>query len=265
MEVNRAMEVTEGCIYDYPKYYDLIFGSDWKAEFNFLEYCFEHHAKGEVKNLFEPACGTGRLLFRFARAGYEVSGLDLNSKAIDFCNERLTRHGFDPTAVVGDMTDYRVPKKVDASFNTINSFRHLCTEKLAHNHLRCVADSLRKGGIYVLGLHLTPSVGEACEEESWSARRGNLQVNTRMWLLGRDEPNRTETYGMQYEIYTPTKFQTIRDEILFRTYTATEIKELIGSIATLEIAAVFDFCYDTQRPIEIDDSSEDIVLVLRKK
>ncbi len=50
----------QGDIYDYPVYYDLIFGSDWRAEFDFLTGCFERFAKRPVKRLFEPACGTGR-------------------------------------------------------------------------------------------------------------------------------------------------------------------------------------------------------------
>ena len=49
-------------IYDYPKYYDLLFGSDVAAEFRFLKACFTKHAGCDVTRVFEPACGTGRLL-----------------------------------------------------------------------------------------------------------------------------------------------------------------------------------------------------------
>jgi len=92
------MEVIHANIYDYPKYYDLLFGSDWKAEFDFLRACFAKHARRRVRRLFEPACGTGRLMVKFAAAGYEVSGNDLNGKAIEYCNARLARRGFPPSA-----------------------------------------------------------------------------------------------------------------------------------------------------------------------
>ena len=150
------MEVIRGDIYDYPKYYDVLFGSDWKAEFDFLEDCFDKHTPRVVRRLFEPACGTGRLLIKFAQAGYEVSGNDLNAKAVDYCNARLKRNSFPTTTIVGDMSDFRLRRKVDAAFNTINSFRHLPSETAAENHLKCMAAALAKGGIYVLGLHLTP-------------------------------------------------------------------------------------------------------------
>ena len=181
------LETIQGNLYDYPKYYDLVYGSDWKAEFDFLEDCFEKHTALEVRRVYEPACGTGRLMIRFAGAGYEVAGVDLNPLAVDYCNDRLERAGFERTAVVGDMCDFTMRQDpIDAAFNTINSFRHLATEKQARQHLECVVHALRPGGIYVLGLHLTPTTGTPIEEESWSARRGNLAVLSRMWVTDRE-------------------------------------------------------------------------------
>ena len=191
------IEELRGCLYDYPGYYDLVFGSDWKAEFDFLTRCFRKHVKGDVQRLFEPACGTGRLLFRLAKKGYQVSGLDLNRNAVEYCNRRLARSGQPGATYVRDMTDFRLPRKIDAAFNMINSFRHLTTEQAAHDHLACMARCLRRGGIYVLGLHLTPTVGDACEEESWSAQRGNLCINTRMWLTQRDLAGRVGRDGVR--------------------------------------------------------------------
>ena len=45
------------------------------------------------------------------------------------------------------MTDFRLPEKVDAAFNMINSFRHLQQEEQAEAHLRCVARSLFDGSL----------------------------------------------------------------------------------------------------------------------
>ncbi len=66
------LQTIQGDLYDYPKYYDLVYGSDWKAEFDFLLDCFEQHAKVRVRRVFEPACGTGRLLVKLAAAGFHV-------------------------------------------------------------------------------------------------------------------------------------------------------------------------------------------------
>jgi SAM-dependent methyltransferase len=259
------LETIAGNLYDYPKYYDLVYGSDWKAEVDFLQACFDTYATVQVKRLFEPACGTGRLLFRLAKYGYQVAGLDLNPHAVRFCNARLLRHGFKPTVLCGDMTDYQLKRPVDAAFNTINSFRHLTTQRQAIDHLQCVSRSLRKGGLYVLGLHLTPTLVEPMDEESWSARRGNLAVLSRLEVTDRDLAQRSERVGMTLDIYTPTRQFRIVDEIVFRTYTANQFDALLRQVPTLEPVAVHDFAYDIHGPVEIDEQTEDVVYVLRKK
>ena len=259
------LETIAGNLYDYPKYYDLVYGSDWKAEFDFLEDCFEKHALGEVRRLFEPACGTGRLLIKFAEAGYAVSGLDLNANAVDYCNCRLERHGFEATAVVGDMADFWLDERVDAAFNTINSFRHLDDERLADAHLHSMANALRPGGLYILGLHLTPTEVEPIEEESRPARRGNLSVLSRMWTERRDLEHRRERVGMSFDVYTPTRQFRIVDQIEFRTYTADEMLKLVAKHPQFELTSVYDFGYDINCPREIGPAAEDVVLVLRKR
>ena len=251
-------------IYDHPKYYDLIYGSDYKAELDFLEYCFNQYVPFPVDTVFEPACGTGRLLFRLAKLGYQVGGLDLNAKAIDFCNRRLERIGIEQRAVQGDMSTFQLAKPVDACFNTVNSFRHLLDEAGALGHLRSVQAALKPGGIYVLGIHLLPKGDSTCNEEAWSARRGNLAINTNMWRIDFDRRKRLETFRFQYQVYTPTDIQQISDEVQFRTYTVRQIRKLVND-ASLRLLATYDFAYAPDEPVEMNDETEDIVLILQRK
>ena len=226
--------------------------------------CFRQHAGRRVKRLFEPACGTGRLLIKFAQAGYEVSGVDLNAKAVEYCNARLVRHGFLPTAAVKDMADFRLSRRVDAAFNTINSFRHLDSEEKAEAHLRCVARALARGGLYVLGLHLTPMSVQTCTEESWFAQRGRLLVNSRMESIKVDRQRRQELVNLELDVSTPTRRFRLKDKFVFRTYTADQLRQLLRRVSDLELVETYDFYYDVETPIRVNRSSEDVVYVLRK-
>jgi SAM-dependent methyltransferase len=260
------MTKTKGDLYDYPVYYDLIFGSDWQAEFAFLTGCFERYAKRPVRRLFEPACGTGRLLIKLAQKEFEVSGNDLNQNAIDYCNARFKRHGFPESAILGDMSNFKLKRKVDAAFNTINSFRHLLEEEQAVGHLQCMANALAKGGLYVLGLHLIPDKqDDRIEEEAWNARRGNLSVNTFMWSKGIDEEKRWEYLGLKIDIWTPTKHEEIEDEMIYRTYSRHQTAEFLAKVPEFECVETYDFAYEFDRPISVDEKTEDVVYVLRKK
>jgi SAM-dependent methyltransferase len=255
----------QASIYDYPKYYDLLFGSDWKAEFQFLLDCFPKHALRPVRRVFEPACGTGRLLIKLAKLGYETGGNDLNAKAVSFCNARLARHGFPRSVLVGDMTDFRVRKKFDAAFNMINTFRHLPTEQTALAHLRCMAAGLNRGGIYVLGIHLEPTAGIAMQEEGWSARRGNLVVNSYMWSKGIDRKARIEHLGIHIDVFTPSKRLRIVDHMEYRSYQKSQFQSLLKKVPEFEIAETYDFSYDINQPSKVTAASEDVVYILRKK
>lgn len=252
-------------IYDYPKYYDLLFGSDVAAEFRFLKACFAKHAGCEVKRVFEPACGTGRLLIKLGRSGFDVAGNDLNPRAVDFCNERLSKYNLPESVVVADMSNFKLKKKFDASFNMINSFRHLATEKQARNHLECMAKAMNKGGLYVLGIHLEPTSGPAMQEESWSARRGNLVVNSHMWSKGIDRKKRLEHLGLNIDVFTPTKRMRIVDHMEYRTYKHSQFQSLVKSVPQLEIAETYDFSYNIRQPHVVSGATEDVVFVLRRK
>ena len=233
--------------YDHPRLYDLAFGAEWQAELKFLTASFDKYAAIKVRRVFEPACGTGRLLFRLAQAGYAVSGLDLNERAIAYCNERLRRKGFRATATVGDMTDFRLPRKVDAAFNLVSSFRHLGSEAAARSHLGRMADGLRPGGIYAVGLHLTPTGRAPSNVELWTVRQGNLRVRTRIAMTRRDPRRREERIRVTFAVRTPTTNVQFENRIVLRTYTAQQFLRLLSSVQEFEIVAIHDFRYQIMR------------------
>ena len=161
--------------------------------------------------------------------------------------------------------NFKFKKKFDASFNMINSFRHLATEKLARNHLECMARAMNQGGLYVLGIHLEPTSCPAMQEESWSARRGNLVVNSHMWSKGIDRRKRLEHLGLNIDVFTPTKRMRIVDHMEYRTYKHSQFRSLVQSVPQLEIAETYDFSYNIRQPHVVSGTTEDVVFVLRRK
>ena len=259
------IETVSESIYDHPKYYDLVFGSDCAAEARFIIGCGDKYMRRSPLRMFEPACGTGRLLYALAKRGYEVGGLDLNAKAVEFCNARFRRHGIVEPAFVADMSDFRVRRRFDLAFNTINSFRHLSTEAAAKAHLRCVAKAVRVGGLYLLGVHLTPTEVAPSETESWSARRGHLSINTHMWTKQRNRKRRVERFGIRFDIHSPSRSFRIVDELILRSYTPAQMDRLLQGSEYWDRVETFSFGYDLEDPIEVDAATEDVVYVLRRR
>lgn len=258
------LETLDESIYDHPKYYDLVFGADCAAEIKFITRCAHLFSEHTPERMFEPACGTGRLLYWLAKKGFDVGGLDLNPRAVDFCNARFRRHDLPEPAFVADMADFTVDRPYDIAFNTINSFRHLGTEKASRQHLRCMGRAVRAGGLYLLGVHLTPTEVAPSETESWSARRGSLSINTHMWTNSRDKKSRIERFGIRFDVHSPSRSFRIVDELVLRSYTPAQMRRLITSSGCWEVVETFDFAYDVDEPIEVDASTEDVVYVMRR-
>ena len=252
----------DGNVYDHPKLYDVLFSVEWKREIEFLNACFRRYGGGPVRRVFEPACGTGRLLWRLGKQGFEVSGLDLNPRAVAFCNRRLRKHGLPETAFLGDMTDFHLERPVDAAFNLVSSFLYLTTEESARKHLRQMAAVLRPKGLYLLGFHLIPLGVATCSNETWTTARGSLTVQSELRSIQRNAAKRLDTIELRIRAKTPTKTYELIDTFPMRTYTAAQFRRLLTDVAVFDVLETFDF--RMKHPIKIDGDTEDVVFVLRK-
>ena len=260
--MQKINQTVQESVYDHPSYYDVLFNSTWKREYDFLLYAFRKLSPIPVNRVFEPACGTGRLLWRLAKDGFDVSGLDLNPKAVAFCNRRMRRHGFADAAFYGDIsTDLKLGTPVDAAFNLISSFCHLTEKNQAENHLRLVADSLRPGGLYLLGFHLKPRGIAECESESWTCRRGDLRLRSQLKTVHWNQTKRLETIEFRIQAETPNKTVQLLDRFPFRTYTLSQFQNLLRKINQFEVVQTYDFSFE---PIKLDQTTEDVVFALKR-
>jgi SAM-dependent methyltransferase len=256
-------------IYNYPTLYDVLFSDSWKGEIKFLKTVLQRYCnKPTTGRIFEPACGTGRLLWRLAKMGHKVVGLDLNPHAITFCNKRLRQHGLAESAILGDMTRFSLndlgqKKTFDLAFNFVSSFLHLTTESAAASHLHAIADILKPNGIYLLGLHLLPQGNAVCSQEKCSARHGSLALQSRLSRLSLDRQQRIETVEFRIKAKTPKKCYEVVDVFPLRTYSLRQLQYLLKKVNRFDILETFDF--NLQYPIQLNPQTEDVVLVLKKK
>ena len=266
-KTSRQGEVSkcEDSLYNHPDWYDILFSEDSEEEMAFLLALFDRYVQKPVKSVFEPACGTGRLLLRMSQKGLNVSGIDLNPHAVEYCNKLFRRKKNKSPAFVADMTDFELPAPVDAAFNTINSFRHLLTEQAALAHLHCMAKAVRPGGIYALGLHLLPTLTPPLQSESYRARRGDVEIRSRLKSVELNKRQRMERCEMKLFVNSGGKRVELRDELLFRTYTLPQMRRLLLGAPQWKVEQTFDFGYEIDKPIKLNGATQDVVFVLRRQ
>ena len=90
----------------------------WWAEFNKdgpeIDY-FRGFIERDGQPALDVACGTGRLLLPYLRAGLDVDGCDVSEDMIALCRERAEREGLSPTLFVQSMHELDPPR----SYRTI--------------------------------------------------------------------------------------------------------------------------------------------------
>ncbi len=256
--------------YDTPLYYDIIFDQDTAKEAAFLEALTVKHSdavSGQALRILEPACGSGRLITELALHGHQVSGFDLNEHMLEYTRERLKPKHLKAALWQGRMEDFALPssQSFDLAHCLVSTFKYVLEEGGALSHLQRVASSLRPGGLYVIGVHLTDYANEREQHERWVGERDGVQIicNTHTWPP--DRQARREALRTRLRITRDEKTTVQETRWQFRTYNAAEMKRLLKKVPALTCVACYDFTYDIASPRELDDSYEDIVLVLRKE
>ena len=251
--------------YDYPQYFDMVFRDETAAEVAFFEQAFKGYAKGPVKRLYEPGCGSGRLVVAMAAAGYDVHALDLSQASLDYLKRKLKRRGLHADLALGDMVTHRPPRKIDAAFCTFNTFRHLMDDKSAIGHLRSVAAALRKGGIYMLGFHILPMDTEEKCTERWRAAHAQTKVTTTLTVTDFNRRKRAEQVKILVTAKQPQKTVRCRTQFPLRLYTHPQFTKMLQQVPELELVAVHDFDYDIEVTRELDEDLTDALFILRKR
>jgi SAM-dependent methyltransferase len=124
----------------------------WWAEFNEggpeIDY-FRRFIERDGEPALDVACGTGRLLLPYVRAGLDVDGCDVSADMIRLCREQAEREGLSPTLFVQAMHELEPPRTYRTVFVCggygLGSTREQDLAALVRMH-----DCLEPGGTLVL-------------------------------------------------------------------------------------------------------------------
>ncbi|MBM82708.1 MAG: SAM-dependent methyltransferase [Planctomycetaceae bacterium] len=263
-EDSTIKAIHENC-YDYPQYWDLAFRDETPFEADFIQAAATKYCPFKAGRLLEFGCGGGRLVIEMASRGFDVAGFDLSEPAIKYLKRRLRRSRLSAEVYVDDMTEFRRKKKADVGYCMINTFRHLANEAEAISHLKCVAAALRKGGIYILGLHLLPPDADEEDGERWTARHGQTKVTMTLRVLEFHRRQRYEIVRFSMRVSRAGRDLRFRTDYRLRIYTAAQMKALINSGPEFELLNVYDFCYEIEEPLKLNDDLGDTVLILQRR
>jgi SAM-dependent methyltransferase len=164
--------------------------------------------------VLEVGCGTGRVLIPTARAGIEITGLDLSPHMLAVCRERLQAESPEVQSrvrlVEGDMRQFELAQNFSLITLPFRPFQHLTTvdEQLAC--LGCIHRQLGEGGKLILDI-FNPKVEslvdtnfgkEMADEPEFSMPDGR-KVIRRHSTMARDAANQINYVELIYYVTYP--------------------------------------------------------------
>jgi SAM-dependent methyltransferase len=149
--------------------YDIAFDWDVSAE---VEWLLERLGP-ECRSVFEPGCGSGRMLDAFASHGLEVVGIDSSPRMVVLTRERLGGGG---SVHLADMTNFDLGRSFDGAVSPINTLLHLTPTEL-QRHLEVMARHLKPDARYLVQVGLVePVQREPFASSHWEATRGDTHL-----------------------------------------------------------------------------------------
>jgi SAM-dependent methyltransferase len=260
--------------YHHPLYYDIVFDEGTRKEADFLESVLARYGRGKVQNgaaILEPASGSGRLVIEMARRGHLSDGFDISTPMLRYSRMQAR----DLPAGTRDRVNFRrsrmqtfraPPEHYDLIHCLLSTFKYLLTEKEAVAHLKRAAKALKIGGLYVLGIHLANYRRPSRDHERWIGERDGIRVTCDTTTWPADSSTRIEKLSNRLRIKRRgiRAVEKVETEWTCRTYDASELRRLIECVPAFEIAGCHDFAHRIACTRLLDDSQEDIVVVLRK-
>jgi SAM-dependent methyltransferase len=117
---------------------------------------FVEMARQSAGPVLEIGCGTGRVLIPTARAGLEITGLDLSSSMLSVCRERLSLETPELQAKValiqGDMRKFDLGREFNLITTPFRPFQHLLTPEDQIACLNNIHRHLAPEGRFILDL-----------------------------------------------------------------------------------------------------------------
>ena len=105
------------------------------------------------KRLMDIGCGTGVLSVSFAKAGYDVIGIDLSESMLTVAQTRSIEENTDITFVCQSMTDIEGISQVDVAVIAIDSLNYLETLEEVEQTFLQVYSALNEGGQLFFDIH----------------------------------------------------------------------------------------------------------------
>jgi SAM-dependent methyltransferase len=200
--------------------------------------------------VLEAGCGTGRILIPTARAGVNITGLDISKTMLQICRQRLARETQDVQRHVAlleaDMRGFDLPSRFTLATLPFRPFQHLLSVDDQIACLRTLNRHLVNGGKIILDVFdpylpylAAEKFGEESEPEPEFVMPDGRQVTRRFRITGRDRARQIQEVELLYDVRLPQGGQErLVHSFAMRYFFRYEIEHLLSRCG-FEVEALY--------------------------
>jgi ubiquinone/menaquinone biosynthesis C-methylase UbiE len=228
---------------------------------------YVHLCRKSINNIVELGIGTGRIAIDIAKSGKTVTGIDISSEMLAYCQENAQRAGVEQqiTLIQSDFRDFRLPQSAEFIIFPFRSIGHLLTFNDKQLALRQIYENLVPGGHCVFDHYIF--------NEHWAQTYHGVP----RLMYGKLQPDQTGLFiwdiylydfpAQQMQCFIVVEKTDEQGQVLQKTYhplsfswiLPDQVRKLVTEIG-FEIEALYgDFSFDP-----FDEYSENQIWVIRR-
>lgn len=205
------------------------------------------------KCLLDIGCGTGVLAAMFARAGYDVAGVDLSEDMLAVAHERFDAMGLSIPLYAMPMEELEGFHNIDVVVIPIDSLNYVRDTAAVEQTLARIYDALRDGGQLLFDVHSTFKTDDIFLDGPFTYDDGDI---TYVWHTEpTDEPHAVASQITFFVRTASNTFERFDEEHYQRTYDVSQYVAWLQQIGYRDIVVTAD--WSNEAP---DDDSERIFI-----
>lgn len=242
---------------EFANVYD-IFMEDTPYEewYKFIETCIKEQGL-TAQSVCELGCGTGQMTMLFAKAGYDVIGIDYSPEMLMVAQDRAFEEEVSILYLMQDMSEFEIHREVELVCSCCDSINYLLEEEAVQSTFERVANCLAPKGLFIFDMNTHYKYKEVLGNQIFADQTDEAAY---IWENFYDEEEAINEYEVSFFIKDEAgKYERTVENHYQRAYTKEQISLFLEE-AGLELVQM----YDNYTLESVSDKTERITYVARK-
>lgn len=209
----------------------------------YVEWVLQHAPCNQFPNLLDIGCGTGVLSLLFARAGYNVSGIDLSENMLSIAAERFAEVGLHVPLFCMSMDELEGFEALDVVTIAIDSLNYVVQEKAVYTTLERIYDALKDGGQLFFDVHSLYKMNDIFLDSPFTYDDGDISY---VWHTEPGDFKHSVIHQMTFFVRDAVSnlYERFDEEHIQRTFPIEQYMTWLRTIGFNQVEVTADFTDD---------------------